>query len=93
MEEEQNVVIQRTLGLKLPYRGTMEDLQALNKELLKSCIIPCSTNKQLIRSEVEKSNELLQNTCVEVEPGFDPLLTTGQSRKNGFVDFKAKKRY
>lgn len=57
LENEQNVVLQRTLGMKIPYRGTEEDLQALNKELLKSCIIPCRSNTQLIKSEIEESNQ------------------------------------
>ncbi|XP_066927397.1 uncharacterized protein [Clytia hemisphaerica] len=65
-EEEQNVILQRTLGLKVPYRGTVEDLRALNKELLKSCIVPSEANKQLIKNEIEKSNRLLTNTCSQV---------------------------
>jgi len=65
-EEEQNVILQRTLGLKVPYRGTVEDLRALNKELLKSCIVPSEANKQLIKNEIEKSNRLLTNACSQV---------------------------
>ena len=62
------MILQRSLGLKVPYRGTVEDLQALNKELLKSCIVPSSDepSKQVLRNEIEKSNRMLSNTCTEV---------------------------
>ena len=61
------MVLQRTLGMNAPYRGTSEDLQRLNKELLKSCIIPCNIDKQLIQNEIEESNKKLEEVSTKVD--------------------------
>ena len=66
-EDENNLVLQRTLGVRIPYRGNAEDLQVLNKELLKSCIIPCNNDKQLLQNEVEKSDQKVDEIAEEIK--------------------------
>lgn len=80
-EDEQNAILQRTLGLKIPYKGTVEDLKVLNKELLKSCIVPSHDVKKYLeqQNQMKESTQILNATSekisTETEKARDDLST------------------
>lgn len=86
VEDEHNLVLQRTLGIRLPYQGSIDELQHLNKELLKSCIIPCNNDKQLqtIICEVEKSDQ-------KVDEVADAIKKENISARSKLLSKKLKK--
>jgi len=69
IEDEELAISQRILGMKIPYKGDTECLKALNKELLKSCIVPsCKTTFNQSNIELknaESSKEYLRKLFTE----------------------------
>ena len=69
IEDEEFALQQRIRGMRIPYKGNVENLKALNNELLQPSSVPRVSSLdtvELDEEEREKSKKQLNNNIVQV---------------------------
>ena len=69
IEDEEFALQQRIRGMRIPYKGNVENLKALNNELLQLSSVPRVSSLdtvELDEEEREKSKKQLNNNIVQV---------------------------
>ena len=69
IEDEEFALQQRIRGMRIPYKGNVENLKALNNELLQPSSVPRVSSLdtvELDEEEREKSKKQLNNNIIQV---------------------------
>ena len=69
IEDEEFALQQRIRGMRIPYKGNVENLKALNNELLQPSSVPRVSSLDTVEideKEREKSKKQLNNNIVQV---------------------------